>query len=35
MDEEGSGWEGVDIAWLDLWLSLRDATAAASGPVGC
>ena len=29
----GSGGEGVDIAWPDLKLSLRDATAAASGPV--
>ena len=27
------GGEGVDIAWPDLQLSLRDATAAASGPV--
>ena len=25
--------EGVDIAWPDLYLSLCDATAAASGPV--
>jgi len=33
-EEGGKGWEvegdGVDIAWSDL----RDATAAASGPVG-
>ena len=27
--------EVVDIALLDLWLSLRDATAAASGPILC
>jgi len=25
--------EGVDIAWPDLQLSLRDSTAAASGPI--
>jgi len=30
----GNGGEGVDIAWPDLQLSLRDATAAASGPIG-
>jgi len=29
--EMGSGREGVDTAWPDLQLSLRDATAAASG----
>jgi len=26
--------KGVDIAWPYLYLSLRDTTAAASGPVG-
>jgi len=30
----GSGGGGVDIAWPDLLLILRDATAAASGPIG-
>ena len=41
----GKGWQGkglmgaevegeaVDRAWPDLWLSLRDATAAASGAI--
>jgi len=29
----GSGGKGVDIAWPDFLLSLRDATAAASGPI--
>jgi len=31
---KGSGGEGVDMAWPDLQLSLRDATDAASGPTG-
>jgi len=29
----GKEGEGADIAWSDLYLSQRDATAAASGPV--
>ena len=32
MDRKWRG--GVDIAWPDLLLILRDATAAASGPIG-
>jgi len=28
-----SGGEEVDIVWPDLYLSLRDATVAASGPI--
>jgi len=31
--EEGKWREGVNIGWPDLQLSLRDATAAASGPI--
>jgi len=29
---KGGEVEGVDIAWPDLYLTLHDATAAASGP---
>jgi len=33
VEEVGSGGGGVDTALPDLKLSLRDATAAASGPI--